>query len=475
LDAQPEYIAGGILASKIRAGIRCHPNERAMISQWILRISLVMMLLVSASAFAQEAPQFKVRAHLEPSGTVVAGSEVKLVVDCLTTTFFTEAPDWPLFNVPGAFVVLPDEQAENLHETIDGVAWYGVSRAYRIVPQAAGVLSIPAFSIPVHPGGVTKPAILTTPALKLVASVPAGAEGMRVFFPTQNLSATQTITPSLHDLKAGGSVTRSVTQVAAGTESMLIPPVNFSEVEGLKRYARPSSTKNVIQDRAGLVAGERTDSVNYVIDHSGRFKLPPVTIEWWNTATQKRESIVLPAVSFSASAARERPLFDIPADALSKGGAHRILVIDRWQAVLAATLLLLALGLIWAYPRFGARFKRLIQALRDAQKRYANGDAWAWRALRLAVRKGPLASTIPLLYRWMDRSPDVKHPARVDELNLQGEPQLKELVSAVHGHYSGQPQSKTNWRESTKALSRAVKHARKLRKAQSPLPPLNQY
>ncbi|KQR74743.1 hypothetical protein ASG35_18660 [Burkholderia sp. Leaf177] len=446
-----------------------------MTSRWILRMCLVVMLLISASAFAQDAPQLKVRAHLEPSGTVVADSEVKLVVDCLTTTFFTEAPDWPLFNVSGALVVLPDEQAENLHETIDGVAWYGVSRAYRIVPQAAGVLTIPAFSISVHPGGVTTPAILTTRELKIAATVPAGAEGMRVFFPTQKLSATQTITPTLHDLKAGGSLTRSITQVAAGTESMLIPPVNFVEVDGLKRYAKPSLTKNVIQDRAGLVAGERTDSVTYVIDHSGRFKLPPVTIEWWNTATQKRESIVLPAISFSASAARERPLFDIPADALSKGGAHRILVIARWQAMLAAMFLVLALVSIWAYPRLAARFKRLRQALHDARKRHADGDGPAWRALRIAARNGPLKATIPLLYRWMDRSRDLKHPAMIDELKSSAELRLDELVSAVHAHYSGQPQAELNSRESIKALGRAVKHTRKSRKAKSPLPPLNKY
>jgi hypothetical protein len=446
-----------------------------MIFRSIMRLCAILMLCISTLSFAQDAPQLMVRTHLEPSGTVVAGSEVKLIVECLTTTFFTDAPDWPLFNVPGAFVVLPDEQAHNLHENINGVEWFGVSRVYRIVPRAAGAFNIAAFSIPVHPGGTNSPATLTTPALKLVATVPAGAEGMRVFFPTQKLSATQTLTPSLHDLKAGGSLTRSITQVAAGTESMLIPPVDFGEVEGLKRYAQPSSTKNVIEDRAGLVAGKRTDSVTYVIDHSGRFKLPPVTIEWWNTATQRRETIVLPPVSFSASAAKERPLFDIPANALSKGGAHRILVIDRWQAILTAALLVLVLALTRIYPRLATRFKRAKEALLDARRRYANGAAPAWRALRIAARKGPLKSTIPLLYQWMDKSPDLKHPARVDALRSPGEPQLDEWVNAVQEYYSGQPAAKSNWRESEKALSRAVKKKHKLRHATVPLPPLNKY
>jgi hypothetical protein len=72
-------------------------------------VLLILMFLVSGLAVAQNAPQLLVRAHLEPSGPVVAGTEVKLVVDCLTTTWFTEAPNWPLFTVRGAIVNLPDE------------------------------------------------------------------------------------------------------------------------------------------------------------------------------------------------------------------------------------------------------------------------------------------------------------------------------------------------------------------------------
>jgi len=143
----------------------------------LLRVLLILMFLMSGSAVAQGAPQLLVRAHIEPSGTVVAGTEVRLVVDCLTTTWFTEAPNWPLFTVRGAIVNLPDEQAENLHEVINGVSWHGVSRAYRVVPQKAGAFEIPAFPITVYPGGTTAPATLVPPALRPVPTVPAGAEG----------------------------------------------------------------------------------------------------------------------------------------------------------------------------------------------------------------------------------------------------------------------------------------------------------
>ncbi|OXC77813.1 BatD [Caballeronia sordidicola] len=437
---------------------------------------MFLVFTTSGSAAAQGAPQLLVRAHIEPAGTVVAGTEVKLIVDCLTTTWFTEAPDWPLFTVPGAIVNLPDEQAENLHEVINGVSWFGVSRVYRVIPQTGGAFEIPSFPITVHPGGTNAAAAsLVTPALRLVATVPAGAEGMSVFFPTQKLGAKQTIEPSPDDLKVGGALTRTITQTATGAESMLIPPVNFGDVEGLKRYPKPAGTKNIMQDRAGLVAGERTDTVTYVVNRSGRFKLPPVTIEWWNTATKRREKIVLPAVSFSAAAASEKPLFDIPLDALSKGGAHRIIVIDRSRALIAAMTLALGLALIWAYPRLATRYKLAKRALVTARSRYAEGEAPAWRVLRAAASKGPLPRIIPALYRWMDKSPNFKHPARVDDFHSSADPGLQALADTVATHYSDTPDAKLDWNKAESALRKAVRRARKKRKAQSPLPPLNQY
>jgi hypothetical protein len=437
----------------------------------LLALLLLLLSLVSERAIADSAPQLLVRAHLEPSGPVVAGTQVKLVVDCLTTTWFTEAPDWPLFTVPGAIVSLPDEQAENLHEIIDGVSWFGVSRAYRITPQAANAFDIPSFAIPLHPGGTSGPLTLMTPPLKLMATVPAGAEGMRIFFPTPKLSATQKIEPSPAHLKVGDSVTRTIVQNAAGTESMLIPPVDFGDIDGLRRNPTASATKNVVLDRAGLVAGERTDSVTYVIERSGKFKFPAVRIEWWNTGAQRRETIVLPAASFPAARPNEKPLFDIPLDAMSRAAAHKIIVIDARQAVVGGVVLVLILLLAWGTPRAAKFAMRLRQAAVNASKRRAQGDAPAWRALCSAARTGSLQRVIPALYRWMDRSPDFGHPARLDRLDQLD---VKGLVDTVAMHYAERTGAQLQWHEAKHALRRAARRARKKRSARSALAALNE-
>ena len=444
-----------------------------------LRLLLLVAWLgaacASAPAFADAAPRTLVRAHLEPAGPVVAGSEVKLVVDLLTTTWFTEAPNWPLFTVPDAIVSLPDEQADNLSEDIDGVRWFGVSRAYRIAPQAGKTFDIAPFAITVYPGGTTTPVQVMTPALKLVATLPPGAEGMSTFFPTTRLTATQKIEPAKEHIRVGDSVTRTITQSAAGTESMLIPPVNLGDVDGLKRYAKPPATRNIVQDRVGLVAGERTDSVTYTADHNGRFKLPPVTIEWWNTKTQKKETIELPGVTFSASTAREEPLFEIPVEAMSNGFPHRIIVIHSRQVIVGCAVLLAIMLAVWARVRVITFLRCEWKRATDARKRYLEGEAVAWRRLNDVARQGDWRRIIPALYRWMDRTHEFGHPARLESAVRTDDTGVTDLVDAVGAHYAGGVAPELHWKDAETALRRAEKKTRLQHQETQPLPPLNKF
>lgn len=443
--------------------------------QFLLVIVWLGAACASTAAFADPAPRTMVRAHLEPAGPVVAGSEVKLVVDLLTTAWFTEAPNWPLFTVADAIVSLPDEQADNLSEDIDGVRWFGVSRAYRIAPQAGKTYDIPPFAITVYPGGMTTPVQLMTPALKLVATLPPGAQDMTVFFPTTKLTATQKIEPPTQQLRIGDSITRTITQSAAGTESMLIPPVSLGEVDGLKRYARSPTTRNVVQDRVGLVAGERTDSVTYIADHGGRFKLPPVTIEWWNTKTQKKETIELPGVTFSASSAREKPLFEIPADVMSQGLSHRIIVIHSGQLIAACAIALGLFLMVWARGGIALFLRRAKHRLSDARKQWLESDAVAWRRLCTVARKGEWRLTIPALYRWMDRSGNFGHPARLENLARTDDPKVTELAEAVSVHYADDIARGFRWEDTEWALRRVWKKKKMQQQESAPLPPLNEY
>lgn len=436
---------------------------------------LLASVLATGPVAADPAPRIMARAHLEPAGPVVAGSEVKLVVDLLTTTWFTEAPNWPLFTVADAIVNLPDEQADNLSEDIGGTRWFGVSRAYRIAPQAGKTYEIAPLTITVYPGGMQGPAQVSTPALKFVATLPPGAEGMTTFFAVPRLTVEQKIEPVQGHLAVGAPLTRTITQRAAGTESMLIPPALLADVAGLKRYARPAVTRNLVEDRAGLVAGERTDSASYVADRSGTFSLPPLTIEWWNTAARRKETIVLPAVRFSAAAVREKPLFDIPLDAMREGMPHRIVVIHAREAIAGCFVVLGVILLISWRARVASFVRRGERALGEARTRWLASDARAWRKLAAAARKGEWRRTIAALYSWMDRGRDFGRPARFENIKTAGDQDAARLIAAVESNYAGGNARGPDWKEISAVLRRRSDRAR-TKRADETLPrPLNPF
>ncbi|VVD62238.1 hypothetical protein PAQ31011_00156 [Pandoraea aquatica] len=400
------------------------------IGPWLCATCLAVTAIIAPGAHADEPPKTMIRAHLEPAGNVVAGTQVKLVVDILTTTWLSDAPDWPLFDMPGAIVTLPDEQARNLSETIGDERWFGVSRAYRIAPQAGQRYTVPSFVIHVLPGGATGPVALHTPSLSFVATVPPGAEGMAVFFPTSGLNVSQKIEPSPSHLQVGDTVTRTITQRATATEAILIPPAPLVDVDGLQRYMRPAQTSDDLQGSRGLVAGVRTDSAMYVVNRSGHIELPAVEIEWWNTAAHRREHVSLPAISLSARGAHETPLFEIPVDAVGRA-AHRVIVLNRSDLWIAGAGLAFVFALVWVGPRLLSAARGSRQRIATWRRTMTTGEPHAWRQLKRAARGTSWSAFVGALYAWLDRRADAP-----GGLTMEGSQDMVALRGAVYARYA---------------------------------------
>jgi hypothetical protein len=116
-----------------------------------------------------------------------------------------------------------------------------------------------------------------------------------------------------------------------------------------------------------------------------------------------------------------------------------------------------------------------------ARRRYAEGAAPAWRALRRATREGSPRHIIPALYRWMDQSHEFGQPARLDSverlvrLDNASTRGIEPVIDAVNRHYSDQSGARVHWIEAEDALRRVAKRARSERKTETVLPPLNRY
>lgn len=364
------------------------------------RVAALLAMLLSSGVLAA-APQLRVQAQLLGADTVVVGETVQLQLDVLTDTWFTSAPQLPTLSVPGALVTPPGDQAQHLTLSLDGSTWFGMRYLYPITAQQAGTLSIAALTVTAQPGNASTALSATTPALHFSAQLPAGvAQGQSVLV-ASSVTLTQQVTPALSALKAGDSVTRSVTLQAPGALSLMLPVTPLDAVPGLSRYVKSPQVQPLDDGHGHAVGGLRIDTASYRIEQPGRYRLPALQMQWWSTTDKALHTATLPAVHFTASAnPAYAPVFSVTDDLRQLGQHGRLHLSRHW---LSAAALLAALGLLWLGwrtwgPAALARWRRW-QAERSA-RRLASAD-YAWQQVPADLARHPPRFTA--LYLWVRR------------------------------------------------------------------------
>lgn len=359
--------------------------------------ALALCLCFVAQAWAQ-APKTMVRTSVEGKAPFVAGQQVRLNVDALTTTWFTQAPVYPQISAPNAVINLLDERAQNFNESIGGEKWFGVSRSYLVTPTGDGDIVIAPFEITLYPGQGKDPVKLKTREVRLQVKVvarPAGTEGMLA---STGVQISQKLDKKLEDLKVGDAFTRSIEVRAAGAQGMFIPPTTFPAIKGLAVYPKPGTVDNIMQDRAGFVGSRRVDAATYVIQEEGRYELPEVIVDWWNTSSGKAEKARVPALQFKAAPNPDyKPTFGLPQEA-----AAPVRHVINWHFVgLLAGFGLLALLVLYALARYLPRILARLRAWRSArQQRYTASEPAAYKRVVQALNNNDANKTYAALLAW---------------------------------------------------------------------------
>lgn len=370
----------------------------------VLRGVLLLLALFAVAAAAQTAdpgPQLKVEARMVAPGELMVGATGTLQIDVLTSTWFTQPPELPALDIPGALVSGPSGQAAIIRSTIDGVAYSGLRFTYLVSPTAAGDLRIPAVSVSAQVGQSTSPLAARTRPLEVRAAGPPGATTGHVLAAT-SVQATQEVQYSARPPAVGDHVSRVITVRAQGAQAMLIPPPATAPVSGLKQYPSEPALTQLSDSRGGFLGGQRVDRVDYVVQRAGSYELPPVDIRWWNVATNKEEHLLLPAQRFEAKAgAAYQAPFSVEQDLRDMGRQVQVRIPGGWLA-LAGLAVAAALG-VWLAAPWWRRARDRLRARLDARRlRWLASERHAALALRrdLAHPKNRLDA----LYLWLRRS-----------------------------------------------------------------------
>jgi hypothetical protein len=371
----------------------------------------VVALALTAARAQTSAPQPVLRTTIDPP-RVVVGQKTTLRIDVLAPNYMTRPPELPDFQVRNA--VTRQLQSVNIYEQQDGTSYAGVRFEFAIYPQEPGTYAIAGQKLIVHYAAdppTTHDAELALPHIDFAAIVPDAAAALRPFVAAERLTVEQSVQRSSEQLKAGDSVTRTVTIKAEGTPAMLLPPQSFGPIDGLTLYPAQPSLDDHTDGRTDALTSTRTDSATYMLQRPGSYALPAVDVGWWNIGEQRVERAHLDAVTFAVAAnpgmqiatTKQRPLWDWDG------------IIDFiWRHWLLATIAAVALGAVaWSAPRAIRTIRTSYQARRQAR---LQSEAWSFHEFRRAAGSRDAKAAYFALLNWLQRFTSVAPVGSVDAL-----------------------------------------------------------
>ncbi len=225
--------------------------------------------------------------------TTIPGQPLSLRVTVLVPTWLPKPVVFPSLEAPNILVQLSEGSTSPVSRTVEGETWSGVSRRYRVTPMVPGRVQIPAqeLSVTWAEPGKTDPLqqSFTLEPIVIEGRVPEGAEDLSPFIAAQNLTLTQEVSEAEMPLKAGESVTITLSAEIEGTSAMFLPTLlPVIDLKGVAVYpAEP-----IIQDKEerGKLSGTRTESVTLVAQSGGGGAFPTIELAWFNLGSKDIET-----------------------------------------------------------------------------------------------------------------------------------------------------------------------------------------
>lgn len=376
-----------------------------------------------------------VQGRIETKGEVWVGQRVTVVIKLYSPTFFAGAAAFDLPAVPGVVILPPQDRPLVGTEEVGGDSYTTQTHELAVYPQRAGTIRLPPIGVRfTSDGGIGKPAVPhqgKTTELAFTAKMPPGAEDLSTVITTPKLTLRETWKPEPGKAKLGGAFTRTVTVRAANVPGMVLPPMRWEGPEGVGVYPAPATVTD--SSERGEATGQRVESVTYVGEKPGTYRLPGVTLAWWDSEQQKLRREQLPSWKIEVEAGPP-PIDSGETEPPRKSHALTWAIGD----VCAATGL--GLVLLWLIR------KPLGLWLAERWATQADSEAAWFARVNAACRAGDPPRIEQALLAWLDHIPNEGRPWRLADLaDHSPDPVLKAQLTSLQDRLYGNAGAPHQW------------------------------
>ncbi|MDH5445615.1 MAG: BatD family protein [Gammaproteobacteria bacterium] len=188
-----------------------------------------------------------------------------------------------------------------------------IERSYAIFPQQSGKLRINpvVFSGQIVRGASNfmnpfnqftgKTRRMQSKAIEIdVKPAPKSQQGT-TWLPTSRIELSEHWPSDPPVFKVGEAVTRTLTLKADGLTAAQLPEISKATPDGFKTYPDQPQLEDLKHNKG--ITGQRTEKIAMIANKPGKLTLPAISINWWNTKTNKAEVVSLPARTIMVAAA----------------------------------------------------------------------------------------------------------------------------------------------------------------------------
>ena len=344
-------------------------------------------------------------------------------------------------NLPG--VVIEEVDQLNYVRKVDGIDHQVNELVFALFPERSGQLKIPPLHFTARQGapsrGIFDPVgrsrtlrrssnAVSVTVLPIPAEFPDSA-----WLPATALEISEDWSMNPARIKVGDSATRTVTVKAGGLTGPQLPPLQEPELAGIKVYADRPQTENITASDGITALG--INSAAWVVTEPGGYRIPEVSIPWWDTQADQLRYAAIPARTLSVAAAAIPPsgAMNPPSGSLSPddavGGAPAALS-KAWPWTSVALALGWLLTTLYFLRRKGAAPAGAAKAEQQSTAREA-----LFREIQASCRAGQAGKTRQLLLGLTTALlPEASNP-RLPQLQRLGNRELhtalQELDSAL--------------------------------------------
>ena len=267
--------------------------------KWDLIFISLFCILILPKIISAEVQPTTVRL---PESSAWVGERLRLFVDLRANGSFDGAASFSIPEIPRTLLIKIGNPIVSSEE-IEGESWFVQTHEFALFSQQSGIVTIPEFQVRFsHRTGFTGPVEDKqgiVPATTVEIRRPEGSDENAFLVTTSSLKITETWDALPDRTQPGAIFRRTISQQADQITGMALAPPSLSTPAGVRAYANHPEV--VDRTERGNFVGNRSDTITYIMQQPGTWKIPAVTYVWWDPDKELFGSQTLPEVIFNVS------------------------------------------------------------------------------------------------------------------------------------------------------------------------------